>query len=118
MSASPSPVISLAPHVYGDVQALYQAYMPLFLEGGLFIPTTRELRLGDRVAIDIGLPDSPEPIPVTGTIAWITPAHAGAGRPRGVGIRFSRDSAQSGLRQRIEAQLGTLMASTLPTFTL
>ena len=29
--------------------ALYAAYIPLFTEGGIFIPTARDYRLGDDV---------------------------------------------------------------------
>ena len=39
-------VIQLTFHEKG---ALYAAYVPLFLEGGLFVPTLKELRLGDEI---------------------------------------------------------------------
>ncbi|RYY48100.1 MAG: pilus assembly protein PilZ, partial [Comamonadaceae bacterium] len=40
--------------------ALYAAYIPLFAEGGVFIPTTREYRLGDDVYVLLTLPDDPQ----------------------------------------------------------
>ena len=37
--------------------ALYAAYVPLFAEGGVFIPTSREYKLGDDVYVLMTLPD-------------------------------------------------------------
>ena len=46
--------------------ALYAAYIPLFAEGGIFIPTSREYRLGDDVYVLLTLPDDPQRYPVAG----------------------------------------------------
>lgn len=52
-SARPS-VIQL---VFREKGALYAAYIPLFAEGGLFVPTTREYRLGEDIYLLLSLPD-------------------------------------------------------------
>ena len=50
--SNPSPttprpsVIQLA---IKEKAALYAAYIPLFTDGGVFIPTTRDYKLGDDV---------------------------------------------------------------------
>ena len=48
----------------------------MFTEGGIFIPTTREYKLGDDVYVLLSLPDDPQRYPVAGKVAWVTPAQA------------------------------------------
>lgn len=98
--------------------ALYAAYIPLFAEGGVFIPTTREYRLGDDVYVLLTLPDDPQRYPVAGKVAWITPARAAGSRSPGVGIRFPSDEKSRQLKARIEDALGTALGSDRPTQTI
>ena len=98
--------------------ALYAAYIPLFSEGGIFIPTSREYRLGDDVYVLLTLPEDPQRYPVAGKVAWITPARAAGSRAPGVGIRFPSDEKSRQLKARIEAALGGSMASDRPTQTI
>ena len=37
--------------------ALYAAYIPLFSDGGIFIPSTKEYTLGDDVYLLLSLPE-------------------------------------------------------------
>ena len=53
--------------------ALYAAYIPLFSEGGIFIPTSREYKLGDDLYVLLSLPEDPQRYPVAGKVAWVTP---------------------------------------------
>ncbi|CAN5671457.1 PilZ domain-containing protein [soil metagenome] len=98
--------------------ALYAAYIPLFAEGGIFIPTSREYRLGDDVYVLLTLPDDPQRYPVAGKVAWITPARAAGNRSPGVGIRFPSDDKSRQLKARIEEALGGTMASDRATQTI
>jgi type IV pilus assembly protein PilZ len=98
--------------------ALYAAYIPLFAEGGIFIPTTRDYRLGDDVYVLLTLPEDPQRYPVAGKVAWITPARAVGGRTQGVGVRFPNDDKAKLLRLRIEEILGTQISSAKPTQTV
>lgn len=114
--AAPRPsVIQLA---IKEKAALYAAYIPLFKEGGVFIPTTREYRLGDDVYVLLSLPDDPQRYPVAGKVAWITPANASGGRTQGVGVKFPGDEKTRQLRLKIEEMLGTSVSSAKPTQTL
>jgi len=113
-SARPS-VIQL---VFREKGALYAAYMPLLTDGGLFVPTTRDYRLGDDIYLLLSLPDDPQRYPVAGKIAWITPANASGGRTQGVGVRFPADDKTRQLKLKIEEMLGTSIASVKPTQTL
>src|SRR3712207_8023270 len=40
--------------------------IPLFADGGVFIPTTRDYKLGDDVYVLLSLPDDPQRYPVAG----------------------------------------------------
>lgn len=98
--------------------ALYAAYIPLFTEGGLFIPTTRSYRLGDDVYVLLSLPDDPQRYPIAGKVAWVTPAGAAGHRTQGVGIRFPNEEKSRQLRYKIEDILGAHLASERPTQTV
>ena len=113
-SARPS-VIQL---VFRDKTALYAAYIPIMSEGGLFVPTTRDYRLGDDIYLLLTLPDDPQRYPVAGKVGWITPANASGGRTQGVGVRFPADEKTRALKLKIEEILGTTVSSSKPTQTL
>jgi type IV pilus assembly protein PilZ len=98
--------------------ALYAAYIPLFADGGIFIPSLRDYRLGDDVYVLLTLPDDPQRYPVAGKVAWITPAKVSGSRTRGVGIRFPADEKSRLLKIKIEEILGTSLGSERPTQTL
>ena len=104
--------------VFREKGALYAAYMPIFSDGGLFVPTTRDYRLGDDIYLLLSLPDDPQRYPVAGKVGWITPANASGGRTQGVGVRFPGDEKSRGLKLRIEEVLGTSLASSKPTQTI
>jgi len=114
--STPRPsVIQLA---IKEKAALYAAYIPLFEDGGIFIPTAREYRLGDDVYVLLSLPDDPQRYPVAGKVAWVTPARASGNRTQGVGIRFPSDEKSRLLKLKIEEILGSHLASDRPTQTI
>jgi len=113
--ASRPSVIQL---VFREKGALYAAYVPILLDGGLFVPTTREYKLGDDIYLLLSLPDDPQRYPVAGKIAWITPANASGGRTQGVGVRFPNDEKTRLLKLKIEELLGTQLQSAKPTQTI
>jgi len=98
--------------------ALFAAYIPLFAEGGVFIPTTREYRLGDDVYVLLTLPEDTQRYPVAGKVAWVTPARAAGSRTQGVGIQFPKDEKSRILKLRIEEILGTHLSADRSTQTI
>ncbi len=104
--------------VFREKGALYAAYMPLFAEGGLFVPTTRNYRLGDDIYLLLSLPDDPQRYPVAGKVGWITPPNSPGGRTQGVGVRFPADEKSRGLKLKISEILGTTVSSNKPTQTI
>jgi type IV pilus assembly protein PilZ len=122
MSTAAPPVNAPRPSVIQlaikEKAALYAAYIPLFQDGGVFIPTTRDYRLGDDVYVLLSLPDDPQRYPVAGKVAWVTPARAAANRTQGVGIRFPSDEKSKLLKHKIEEILGAHLGSERPTQTI
>ena len=116
LSGGPRPsVIQL---VFREKGALYAAYIPVFTDGGLFVPTTRDYRLGEDIYLLLSLPEDPQRYPVAGKVSWITPANASGGRTQGVGVRFPGDEKTRLLKLKIEEVLGTSISSSKPTQTI
>lgn len=117
-SATSTPRPSVIQLAIKEKSALYAAYIPLFSTGGVFIPTSREYKLGDDVYVLLSLPDDPQRYPVAGKVAWVTPAKAANNRTQGIGILFPSDEKSRSLRLKIEELLGVHMASDRPTQTI
>lgn len=87
--------------------ALYAAYMPFIQGGGLFIPTPKSFRLGDKVFMVLELSDedsTTETIAVAGKVIWLTPPRAQGYSKPGIGVQFS--SSGSKTLNRLEKFLG------------
>ncbi len=119
---STSPPTTLRPSVIQlaikEKGALYAAYIPLFSEGGVFIPTARDYKLGDDVYVLLSLPDDPQRYPIAGKVAWVTPAKAANNRTQGVGIHFPKDDKSHLIRLKIEEILGSRITSDRLTQTI
>jgi type IV pilus assembly protein PilZ len=119
MSATaPTPRPSVVQLAIKEKGALYAAYIPIFAEGGMFIPTTREYKLGDDIYVLLTLPEDPQRYPVAGRVAWVTPPRASGNRTQGVGIQFPKDEKSQQLKLKIEGILGSNLASDRPTQTI
>lgn len=112
--ARPS-VLSLA---IKEKSALYAAYMPFLINGGIFVPTSKSYKLGDEIYLILTLMDDPNKFPVAGKVAWVTPAGANNSRAQGIGVHFPGDETGTRVRQRIEELLGAALGSTRATHTL
>ena len=90
-----------------DKSALYLAYMPFVKNGGLFIPTNSNYRLGDEVFMLLNLMGEDEKLPVAGRVIWVTPKGAQGNqgkRTAGIGVQFSeQDRGQT--QKKIETYL-------------
>jgi type IV pilus assembly protein PilZ len=100
-----------------DRSALYVAYMPFIKNGGLFIPTSKEYKLGDEVFILLTLMDNPERIPVAGKVVWLSPKGAQGKRMQGIGVQFSLQDAGA-TQKKIEALLAGALGADRPTHTM
>ena len=100
-----------------DKSALYAAYMPFVKNGGLFIPTNKNYRLGDEVFMLLTLMDETEKLPVAGRIVWITPNGAQGIHATGIGVQFS-DQDQGNTQKKIENYLAGALGGDKPTHTM
>ena len=97
--------------------ALYAAYLPYLKRGGIFIPTTKQYRLGDEVFMLLSLMDDPNKIPVAGQVVWVTPPNCQGSKAQGIGVHFTDDESGFSAKRKIEVLLGGLMTSTRSTHT-
>ncbi|WP_395024573.1 PilZ domain-containing protein [Comamonas odontotermitis] len=98
--------------------ALYAAYIPLFKDGGIFVPTPKDYALGDDVYLLLTLPQDPQRYPIAGKVGWVTPAGASGNRTQGIGVRFPKDPKTDELRYKIEQILGTALQADRATQTI
>ncbi len=99
-----------------DKSALYASYMPFIKNGGLFIPTNKQYRLGDEVFLLLTLMDGAERLPVAGKVVWLTPRGAQGKRQQGIGVQFSpQDGGET--QKKIETYLAGAAADR-PTHTM
>ncbi|MGB5397677.1 MAG: PilZ domain-containing protein [Gammaproteobacteria bacterium] len=115
MSATARPgMLSLS---IKDKASLYASYMPFVKNGGLFIPTPKEYKLGDEVFMLLTLMEDNDRLPVAGKIIWISPAGAQGNRASGIGVQFSpQDKGQT--RNKIETHLAGAMKADRITHTM
>jgi type IV pilus assembly protein PilZ len=99
-----------------DKAVLYAAYMPFIQNGGLFIPTSKDYKLGDEVFMLLNLMEEPEKIPVAGKVVWVTPKAAQGNRAAGVGVQFSDQDDTAA--KKIETYLAGSLESDRPTHTM
>ncbi len=117
MHAPSSPRPSVLQLALKEKGALYAAYIPMFAEGGIFVATTREFRLGDDVYVLLTLPEDSQRYPIAGKVGWVTPAGAGH-RTQGIGVRFPQDPKSEEIKSKIETMLGSWLGSDRPTQTI
>ncbi len=101
---------------FPDLKELYRSYMPFLKQGGLFVRTNRQYRIGQSLALSVILPDGLEGISVSGKVAWITPQGAQNSSPAGIGVAFIDD--KQNLRDKIEKLLSGSAESQELTYTL
>lgn len=99
-----------------DTQALHAAYMPLLERGGIFVSTCGCYALGERVELQLTLPDANQGLQVTGEVVWISPEGVAGQRVPGIGIHFS--PADQRLREHIETLLAGRLDEGAPGYTL
>lgn len=100
-----------------DVSELHKIYIPHIENGGLFIRTNSQYKLGDEVFLLFSLIKE-EKVPVTGKVVWITPAGATGIKHSGIGIQFSDNSDMEQIRTKIETLLAPFKGELLPTETM
>ncbi len=99
-----------------DKNALYVSYMPFVINGGIFIPTTREYELGQEVFMLLNLMNETERFPINGKVIWKTPVGSDGYRSAGIGVQFGQQDVV--VKNKIEAYLAGVIESERPTYTM
>jgi len=69
--------------------AFYQAYLRNISEGGVYIATTHDLRMGDRFTLTFGLDDGGEQLTLRVEVVWVNKRPSpGSGLDPGVGVAW------------------------------
>lgn len=100
-----------------DKNALYAAYMPFIINGGLFVPTNREYKMGQEVFLLLNLMEETERLPIAGKVVWITPPGSEGYRAAGIGVQFNNQD-NGGVRNKIETYLAGALNSDRPTHSM
>jgi type IV pilus assembly protein PilZ len=102
-----------------DKAALYAAYMPFVIGGGLFVPTNREYALGQEVFVLLHITEESDRLPIAGKVVWKTPPNSEAHRVAGIGVQFNaKDTKSIEARSKIETYLAGTAESDRPTHTM
>ncbi|MGZ8136076.1 MAG: PilZ domain-containing protein [Methylococcaceae bacterium] len=115
--AEPTPRQGILSLSIKDKNALYAAYMPFVINGGLFIPTNREYEMGQEVFILLSLMEETERLPIAGKIIWKTPPRSENYRATGIGVQFT-DQDGGIARDKIENYLAGALSSDRSTHTM
>ena len=99
-----------------DKNALYVSYMPFVINGGIFIPTTREYEMGQNVFMLLSLMTETERFPINGKVIWKTPPGSDGYRSAGIGVQFGVDDVA--VKNKIETYLAGILESDRPTYSM
>ncbi len=100
-----------------DRGALYTSYMSFVQNGAVFVPTPRQYELGDNVFMLLKLMDDTVPLPINGSVVWVTPAGAQGNKTPGIGVQFS-DEDNGSTKSSIEHHLAAAIKGERPTHTM
>jgi Tfp pilus assembly protein PilZ len=89
-----------------DPLALHRAHLPFFRTGAVFIETTLEARLGERLQLLLQLPDMPYPMDLSVRVVWISPPGLAEGYPQGLGLGFDTHEGPDLKRRMLHSLAG------------
>ena len=116
----PTDRVVVLPFNIKEKGLLYATYMSMIQNGAIFVPTNKDLRLGDSVFVMLTLPEKltgDERFHIHGKVIWWTPPRAMYQRVQGVGVQFPASPESEQLRAKIESILGAHIGSERETQT-
>ena len=116
----PTDRVVVLPFNIKEKGLLYATYMSMIQNGAIFVPTNKDLRLGDSVFVMLTLPEKltgDKRFPIHGKVIWWTPPRAMYQRVQGVGVQFPASPESEQLRAKIESILGAHIGSERETQT-
>ena len=98
-----------------DLDELYACFMPVVINGGLFIESSQQHKLGDEVFVVLELLNEPDKFPLSGKVVWVSPPGVGSNRKSGFAIQLPEENRD--LVGMIETHLSGRLNSDKPTQT-
>lgn len=115
--AAPSKMLSLR---LESKPVIYASYMSFAEFGGVFVPTDESFNMGDEIMLMMELvgPSQTEKMLLKTNVCWINSNPSAGGRPKGIGLAFTKDEAGIKARNIIEAILTGVLHAERATYTL
>jgi type IV pilus assembly protein PilZ len=98
-------------------ETVYKSFMSFIDGGALFIPTEKQLTLGQRLGLHVKLLDDEQVYKVKCKVVWITPQTTHGRWKPGIGAQFVGENADI-LRSKIDGLIAGMLESGKPTSTL
>lgn len=99
-------------------EQLYSANMSYIRNGGLFIPTAREFKMGELIMLKVHLIDEKIPFEISSRVVWITPPGAQRGMTPGIGLQFIDEKQGKSLHSKISTYIAGMVESEERTETM
>lgn len=100
-----------------DVNELHKCYISFVENGGIFVKTKNEYKLGEDVFFLLSIMEE-ETLPITGKVVWVTPVGSGGLKSPGIGVQFADNAEMTKVRTNIETLLAPFKGEHLATETL
>lgn len=115
--AAPAKMLSLR---LESKPIIYASYMSFTEFGGVFVPTEEKFEMGSEVMLMLELvgPSQTEKMLLKTNVCWINANPSAGGRPKGIGLAFTKDEAGIKTKSIIEAILTGLLSNERSTYTL
>ena len=100
-----------------DLNELHSAYMPFISNGGVFTPTTQNVKMGELLNVRLKLFDEVSELSFLGKIIWRNPVKTENQKPCGIGIQFMKED-NGVTKASIEKHFANNLLTNKPTFTI
>ncbi len=96
---------------------LFQTYMPFIINGGVFIVTNKNFKMGQILSLKIKIVDEINFTTILSKIIWITPPKTENHKLTGIGVQFMKED-NGATKSKIESILGSNTFINKPTYTM
>ena len=107
---------NILPYIVKDLRQLQHSYMPFIQNGGLFIESGQDYKMGEEFFLLLTLLDETEQIPLAVKVVWLASKDVKAPHKPGIGEQFL--DIESPCKNKIETYLTGLLSSPTATATL
>ena len=103
-------------HTVKDLRQLQVSYMPFIQNGGLFIESMEQHKIGDEFFLLLTLLDEDEQIPLPVKVVWQASKTVKSPHKPGIGVQFT--DSENPAKNKIETYLTGVLSSPTATATM